>query len=252
LPDEIKAVCISMHWSDSFFAELMVAPTGSTKPRDVAEQLSTEISRWPTDAEDAVLGLTASDYGRRVVARLPAMLRLLARYTRSQFERTHAVMRCYLPKSAGHSLLMAGELMTAYRSAGPGAIATAPTTPTAPRSMAEKLTAKTSLTFDRDTLEMAIKLLSDDTGIPIAINGGDLQLDGITKNQSFGIDIQDRPAGEILVEILRLANPDKTATSANDPKQKLVYIEKPDGTLEVTTRAAAAKRGDELPKVFVP
>lgn len=253
LPDEIKAFCISMHWGDSFFAELMVAPTGGTRSHEVAKQLTAEINRWPIEAEDAVLGLAASDYGRRVVARLPAMLRALARYTRSDFERTHAVLRCYLPKSAGHSLLMAGELMTAYRSMGPSrAVARPRPASQQPKSLADRLAVPTTLTFSRDTLEMAILLLSQDTGIPMTINGNDLRIDGITKNQSFGIDLQNRPAGEILVEILRLANPDKSATSAKDPKHKLVYVVGPGDSIIVTTRAAAAKRGESLPAVFQP
>ncbi len=251
LPDEVKGLCLSMNWDDNYFVELLVAPTGGTKSREIAESYAEQVANWPSDAEEAIIGLSAGEYGRRVVARLPAMLRLLSRYTRTDFERTHAVLRCYLPKPAGHSLLMAAELMMAYKSSGPGTVVAATTPAETPTTLAERLAKSTSLSFDRDTLEMAIKFLSDDSGIPITINGGDLQLDGITKNQSFGIQVENKPVREILVEILRLANPDKTATAANDPKQKLVYIVGDNDTLMVTTRAAAAKRGDKLPDVFV-
>jgi hypothetical protein len=82
-----------------------------------------------------------------------------------------------------------------------------------------------------------------------------LQADGITKNQQFGIDVENKPAEEILIEVLRLANPDKTAISASDEKQKLVYVMErgKDGgeQIVVTTRAAAMARGDELPAAFV-
>src|SRR6185369_8791071 len=93
-----------------------------------------------------------------------------------------------------------------------------------------------------------------DIGVPIVIRGPDLQADGITKNQSFGIEISNKPAEEILVQILRLANPDKSATGPADPKQKLVYViaKKPDKTeqIVVTTRAKAAERRDQLPPAF--
>ena len=101
---------------------------------------------------------------------------------------------------------------------------------------------------------MAVKYLSDEIGVPIVILGGDLQLEGITKNQSFGLDASNTPAEQVLLQILTRANPDKTATGPADPKQKLVYVIRPgdDGrdTICVTTRSAAAKRGEALPPVF--
>jgi hypothetical protein len=69
-------------------------------------------------------------------------------------------------------------------------------------------------------------------------------LEGITKNQSFGLEEKDKPAMEIFKTIFARANPDG----------KLVYIIKPDDsgveTIFVTTRAAVAKRGDKLPPEF--
>ena len=72
-----------------------------------------------------------------------------------------------------------------------------------------------------------------------------LQLEGITKNQSFGLDEKNKPADEILRNIMLKANPDG----------KLVYVVKskqPGGeeVLLITTRAAAGKRGDTLPPEF--
>lgn len=127
--------------------------------------------------------------------------------------------------------------------------------PAPPRTVRELLQRPTSLRFARETLEAALEQLSPDVGVPIVIRGPDLQADGITGNQSFGIDIENKPAEEILVEILRLANPDKTATTPNDERQKLVYVIAPPGpdgseTIFITTRARAAERGDELPPVF--
>lgn len=121
--------------------------------------------------------------------------------------------------------------------------------------MRERLRRPTSLRFARDSLEAALGQLSQNIGVEIVIQGPDLQADGITKNQSFGIDMENRAAEEILVEILWLANPDKTATAPNDQRQKLVYViaaTAPDGAEQVivTTRTAAAARGDELPAVF--
>ena len=80
----------------------------------------------------------------------------------------------------------------------------------------------------------------------VEILGGDLQLEGITKNQSFGLDERNRPAGEILRKIMLQANPDG----------KLVYIVKPrvpggEEMLFITTRKAVEKRGDKLPPELI-
>ena len=120
-----------------------------------------------------------------------------------------------------------------------------------PASIAERLQKKTSLRFAREELEAALNMLAQDIGVEIVIRGQDLQLDGITRNQLFAIDMADRPAEEILVEILRRANPDKLATGPADPRQKLVYVVGPEAIF-ITTRAKAAERGERLPAVFQP
>jgi hypothetical protein len=102
---------------------------------------------------------------------------------------------------------------------------------------------KMSLTFARDTLEKSIQMVSEEIGLPIEILGKDLELDGITKNQSFGLEERNQTADAVLRAILARSNPDG----------KLVYvIRSRDGveSIEITTRAAAAKRKDPLPAVF--
>jgi len=88
-------------------------------------------------------------------------------------------------------------------------------------------------------------MIADEIGTPMDIIGPDLQLEGITKNQSFGLDARDKPAREVLMDILAKANPDG----------KLVYIVRPEDGVEtilVTTRAAVEKRGDKLPPGIAP
>jgi hypothetical protein len=188
------------------------------------------------------------------------MLRKLSTFTRSGFEPDHAVLRCYLPVVAGHNLLMAAELTLAEPPGGGTQVALGDTTPgaptaaTNPASLHDRMSKVTSLRFAKDTLEAALEQLSQDVGVPIIIRGPDLQAEGITKNQSFGIDISNKPAEEILVQILRLANPDKAATGPDDVRQKLVYIveQKPDKAeqIVVTTRTRAKERHNELPAAF--
>jgi hypothetical protein len=260
LGDELSGAALSVHLDENFFLELIATPTLETSPEKAARLLAERVAQIPDKLEAYVVSLNPQPYGRLVIARFPEMIRKLAAYTRSGFESDHAVLRCYLPAFAAHNLLLAVELTLAESSAAlphpPGEPASAggKTAPTTSKSIKERLAKITSLKFTRDTLESALEQLSQDIGAPIIIRGPDLQADGITKNQSFGIDVSNKPAEEILIEILRLANPDKTATAPNDPRQKLVYIieQKPDETeqIVVTTRARAAERHDDLPPAF--
>jgi hypothetical protein len=155
---------------------------------------------------------------------------------------------------AGHNLLMGAELALAEGDGkGSRGIERDGVRPLAeassPGSIAERLQKKTSLRFGREELEAALDMLAQDVGVKIVIRGPDLQLDGITRNQLFAIDMSDRTGEEILVEILRRANPDKLATGPADPRQKLVYTVGPDA-IYITTRAKVAERGEPLPAVF--
>ncbi len=256
LPDSTRGAAISFHAGDDFFVELRLVATIDQRPKRFAQQFANKVANWPAAVEREIATVPASNYSAAVVARLPAMLRALHRFQRVGVDDDQSLLRVYLPQPAGHNLLMAGELLLAERMAGGGTVATTSSdSANSPRSLEQRLAQPASLSFARDTLETAVDLLADEIGAEIILLGGDLQLDGITKNQSFGLDEQGKPAREILVAILRLANPDKTASGPADPKQKLVYTfgKSPrtgEPAIFVTTRAQADKRGDALPAVF--
>ena len=88
-------------------------------------------------------------------------------------------------------------------------------------------------------------MVGEEIGAEMVIMGADLQLEGITKNQSFGLQERQQPAREILQKIMLRANPDG----------KLIYVIRGGGdgsgeTLVITTRASARQRGDALPAEF--
>ena len=123
-------------------------------------------------------------------------------------------------------------------------------------TLQDVLQQKTSLVFTKETLQKSLEMLSEDLGIPVEIAGRDLQLEGITKNQSFGIEMRDQPAADILLAVMLRANPDRTASGPSDVKQKLVYVLRQQAgdqasVIVVTTRSAAERRGEKLPAVFV-
>jgi hypothetical protein len=256
LGDELSGAALSMNWGDDFFLELIATPKLETTPERAARIFAKRCSEIPDKLQECTTSLNAQPYGREIISRFPNMVRKLAAYTRSGYEADHAVLRCFLPVVAGHNLLMAAELTLAEPPGSSPHIAVVDpgTVVTTPASLHERMAKKTSLRFAKDTLEAALEQLSQDIGVPIVIRGPDLQAEGITKNQSFGIDLSNKPAEEILVQILRLANPDKSATGPDDVRQKLVYIieQKPDKTeqIVVTTRSRAKERHNELPVAF--
>jgi hypothetical protein len=261
LGDELSGAALSLNWGEDFFLELIATPKLETTPEKAARIFAKRCSETPDKLEAYTASLHADPYGREIVSRFPTMLRKVSAFTRSGFEPDHAVLRCYLPVVAGHNLLMAAELTLAEPPGSTVQVAAdsttgAPAPETKPSNLHDLLSKVTSLRFAKDTLEAALEQLSQDIGVPIVIRGPDLQAEGITKNQSFGIDISKKPAEEILVQILRLANPDKSATGPDDVRQKLVYIveQKPDKTeqIVVTTRTRAKERHNELPAAFRP
>ncbi|MEM8944762.1 MAG: hypothetical protein AAGD11_06215 [Planctomycetota bacterium] len=256
LGDDATASSLSAHWDANFFLELRSTVALSKRPHRFAALLTERLATAPDQIEDRLLASTTHPYGRKVLARFPSMLRKLDNYTRSSEAQKLSLLRCYLPVVAGHNLLMATELLLNSESFGSATAGDGVVARTAqPTSIEQRLAKTTSLVFPKETLERALEMLSEDLGVPVQIAGRDLQLEGITKNQSLALDLRERRADEVLLAILRRANPDRTASGPADDKQKLVYVvrAKADGqpgAIVVTTRAAASRRGEKLPAVF--
>ena len=249
LGDEATATAISLHWDDNFFVELQSTVALNTRPHWFATLLEERVAASSDRVEDIILTEPLHPYGQKVLARFPAMLRKLGDYTRSGEDEGFCVLRAYLPATAGHNLVMASELLlngvTSRGATGSADVFAKPL------AITQRLQRVTSLVFPKETLQKALEILAEDIGVPLKIAGRDLQLEGITKNQSFGLDLRDRPAAEILLAVLLKANPDRTASGPTDVKQKLVYVVR-DAEIVVTTRSAARRRGEKLPAVFEP
>jgi hypothetical protein len=240
--DTIKAAALSLHFGDRFYAELDAVATADAPAVKIAPAIAQAVSGLPDTVERYCFALNPDPYGRALVLRLPQMIRAVSANLRSAAEGKGIVLNAYLPRHAAHNLALAAELALAQ---SPGAVAARPAAggAAAPQDGQGGLRKKMTLTFAKDTLEKSIQMIAEEIGVPMEIIGPDLQLEGITKNQSFGLDERDKTAEEILRVILAKANPDG----------KLVYVvrkQEAGEAVEITTRAAAAKRGDTLPKVF--
>ncbi len=253
--EDAAAVLLSANWGEDFFLELQSTVALRKRPHPFGLAVKRRIAESPAAFTKAVLSDPLPAYGEKIMARLPAMLREVSEYTRSGEVEGISVMRCYLPLSAGHNLLMAAELTLNTRIPAGQTLASQASPVAQPTTLAAKLRQTTTLSFPKESLERALEMLSEDLNISIELRGSDLQLEGITKNQSLGVDFQDRPAEEILLAVLKEANPDRTASGPTDVKQKLVYVIREavgnqSGAIVVTTRSAAARHGYKLPAVF--
>jgi hypothetical protein len=242
LGDGVQAAALSMHLgTEDFFTELRVWGTLDHNGYDLAQDYRARLNEFPDRIESYLATLTPSNYARLILTRMPRMIGQFANFTRIGEENSQAVLRCYLPLAAAHNLALATDLALAEGSGGGVAVAVG-ANPKTPTTLAEALKQQISLSFPRNTLEKCMEMFGEEIGYPVHIEGGDLQLEGITKNQSFSLDERGKPADEILRKVMLLANPDG----------KLVYVLKPlapggADVVFVTTRAAVAKRGDKLP-----
>lgn len=239
--DGVRAAALSLHFGDNFYAEVDTIATRAEPGKPMAIRLARQIENQADAVEDYCASIDPHPYGRKLVMRLPAMIRVLAANARCGAEGRGVVLNAYLPRHAGHNLVLASELAI-EQSPGGGIVAVASGKPAAASAggPTAPLQKKISLVFAKDTLEKSIQMLAEEIGMPMEILGGDLQLEGITKNQSFSLDERDKPAETVL----------RTILAKSDSAGRLVYvIRRRDGveSIEITTKAAAAKRGDPLP-----
>lgn len=86
-----------------------------------------------------------------------------------------------------------------------------------------------NLSVDRITTEQALVRVAGEIGLTLEIQRNELQKQGISKNQSFAIDLRNVPARQALRMILL----------KGDSKGRLAYFVREDGTIVVTTIYAA-------------
>lgn len=82
-----------------------------------------------------------------------------------------------------------------------------------------------NLSVDRISTEQALVRVAGEIGQELEIQRDDLQKQGITKNQSFAIDLRDVPVRQAL----------RTILLKGDFKGRLAYFVREDGTIVVTT-----------------
>ncbi len=243
---ECPAAAVSIHLDDRTYFELDAVSPAVGSARVLDRQLEVGLHQVSKKAEAVISSHDLDVYGRRLVMRLPEILRIGQRYLRVGIEgRDLVVANAYLPEMAAHNIVLAVSLLLDQIQANPiGSRVAEGKSVDSQQSADVKLQRSVTLVFDSDSLETAIEMLSEAVDITIEIAGADLESEGITKNQSFGLSERDRPAEEVLRTILR--------KSESKPGQ-LIYVFREDGDGEkivITTNTTAQQRDEEIPEVF--
>lgn len=243
-----KAVLLSLDLRDErLFLEMRMDNSSKVKPSPVlARDALDKVRGLQKLVSHYVRDLYLSPYSKPVLWDYPEMVLSLVQQTVCGLDDKQVVLRACLPDKSAHNLAL-GAYLSLLETPGAGdAVVATNDEPKKALTVNERLDQKIPLSFPRNTLEKSMELVGEEIGATIIILGSDLQLDGITKNQSFGIDEPEQPARQILQKIMKLAN----------PAGKLIYVVKPkegsdEEVIYITTRAAAAKRGDKLPPELV-
>ena len=252
------AASLSLHCGGTTYLEARVIGEGGKNATDLAKEFRDRLNQIPDKMEQYIVDANPAPYWKKVAFRLPQMIRYLHDQTRVGAESNTAILNAVLPGDAAHNLVAAGELAV---NAGQGAGATAAVAPPMKEeTLQEKLAKKYDLSFSSNPFDATIQSLATDLGFEFTIEGNDLQLDGITRQQSIrDFNMKDKSAAEVITALVRKANPVTTVKDASEKDQKLVWVILPNpnkGKLAdyvvFTTRTAAEKKGYKLPDVFVP
>jgi hypothetical protein len=246
-----KAVVFSAHCTDTFFWELRFYNQAVTADNDgPAGSLAARIKEAPTLVDNYLIGAELTAYAKLMLLRkFPPMMKFAANNVRAATGEKQLVLRGYLPAMGAQNLLVGGYLALLEGGGVVSGGAAPPPVPAGkqkPQNATEALKYQIAMSFTRNPLDGTMAMISEEIGIPIKIIGTDLQLEGITQNQSFGLDEKEQPLDQLLRTIFIKCNPDG----------KLVYQIKPaegggPDMIYITTRAAVEKRKEKLPDVFV-
>lgn len=264
VPSELRGLLFSLHFDgEQAYWELTLDHTVDAKPSAMVESVKKAFAQTLANV-DAVAAESPSDpYWNRVRVRLNNIVDGCLRTSRFGAEAGLVVVNNWVPDAAPHNLLKAADVALRFRKDQP-LVASAVERPVTPRTMAELLQQRRSLSVTTNpdlnillkNLETEINEAYTDLPFPfrIQISGNDLLREGITQNQRPGdFELANQTLAQILTEIVFRANPDKEAAGPEDPRCKLVWvIRESDGQPEIviTTRTGAQEAGLDLPAPF--
>jgi len=186
LGPEAQAASWSLHVNDDFYTDLAVLGQNTTKPFVLKSEYQKRLSAVPEIMLTSVQKMNPQRSGyRKIIGRFPAMLKVLSMTTAVAVDGQFVRLGSLLPAKAGPNLAL-GSLLTWDESTrtdfSVAAVVTPPPKAAAPKTFAERLQTKMDVDFRRTPLQEAFAYISDESKIPIEIDGDALKLAGFTKN----------------------------------------------------------------------
>ena len=266
--DNVQALLIRTHLEPAWYVEVRTLGNDLQSAFRDAAEAKKRLEGLPDEMEARFTAKPADPYWRALANRYPQMLRKLVSYTRAASEDGQVVINAYLPSEAVLNMTISSWMaLQADSGATTSKVAVAKPTPSASKTPDELLEAKINIKLEQESLEAVLLAISNEvrdshTGgveaLPMAINGGAFQKEGITRNQQIrGFDFKETPLREVLTALARRANPVTTVKAPNEKDQKVVWVLIDDPAtpskkkLEMTTRVWAASNQANLPTEFV-
>ena len=240
--EQPPAALFSLHLKDDdFFAEARLYAPATVQPVELAMRYQDAVNGLEGRFSTYLASLNPHPYSRDFLFRFPSMITRLGLYTRVGVDEKQAVLRCYLPSIAAHNLALGTQLAVLETGGGSGTGST-PAVATV-KTAAEKLQERTTYVAPRGPFDAFAETLGDELGFRVVLVGEDFETAGITKNQQFDMNEQDKSYAEILKAALLKAN----------PAGLLVFVirkEEGEEAIFVTTRKAAEARKETIHEVF--
>ena len=265
IDDSIRGGLLSLHIDNGNYVELTLDQSSDVAAEQLSELTREKLGSQLRNIASTVQQFSSQPFWSAVQSRYGAMIETVVTRWRWDVEFGTVKANVWLPPHAIENLIAASEL--ALSLGRPGVDADAPAD-AVPQSLEELLATRRSLKItnppDLNVLLSDIRSEVQDQylKLPFAFNirigGADLQKEGITQNQRPGeLDITDQTLADILTQVMVSANPNRDISGASDPQCKLVWVVTDDpespgqDAVLITTRAAAAAKGYELPQAFV-
>ena len=264
IPD-VAGMTIAMSLVDHWYVEARYTPSGTVTPPALLQSIKPRVESLPNWADSFVIDATIDPSWKAMAIRLPQFMRVVAEQTRYGISQTLPMTNFYLPAEAAPQVALSTLLALSSPVVAQAEVATAEPETMEPLTAMQMIDRPMSVSFDQESLEFAVAAIRDEFirtlppgSVPPAITiiGGDLEKMGITQNQQIrNFQMREKPLRDALSELVRQANPDKSATGLTDTKQSLVWVvdttapaDKP--TILITTRPATEAKKLTLSKEF--
>lgn len=244
--DDVESLAWCLNLGDAEGAndlrsEVFVRNKLSRSPPKLQADLKQKLSQLPAEILELVYKTHPKKIGeKKVIGRFPIMTKIVERSTK--FDTAHRLvsMKVELPERAGPNLAL-GTLLTWNQTTLPDFGASAKTEAPVvaakanlPDKIADRLKKKITVEFRREFMYKAIEAVSEETGVPIKLDGPGFKEVGLTQNIYQSFAMEDVPATAVLHKIV-------IEGSLKNGKNELVLIVDEDSKTATITSVPTAE-----------